>query len=101
MLFFALIIFLTVEQTFGEWYTTVAFLLGATTSIISGYIGMQIAVRANVRTARESVISLDRGFNVAFRGGIVLGFTLVGLALLVLMVLIVAYRGIFVTASFE
>jgi Na+/H+-translocating membrane pyrophosphatase len=52
---------------------------------------MQIAVRANVRTAKQAQESLDKAFNVAFRGGIVLGFVLVGLALLVLHLLIVLY----------
>jgi len=74
-------------------YTTIPFLLGAFTSIISGYIGMQIAVRANVRTAKEARQSLDGGFNVAFRGGLVLGFVLVGLALLVLVLLIMSYKS--------
>jgi|Transcript_19686 inorganic pyrophosphatase len=95
ILVFAVIIFFTAEQEPMVPYTTVPFLLGAFTSIISGYIGMQIAVRANVRTAKEARHSLDRGFNVAFRGGLVLGFTLVGLALLVLILLIIAYRQVF------
>lgn len=76
-------------------YTTIPFILGAVTSVISGYIGMQIAVRANVRTAKEARSSLDRAFNVAFRGGLVLGFTLVGLALFVLILLIMTYKGVF------
>ena len=76
-------------------YTTVPFLLGAFTSVISGYIGMQIAVRANVRTAKEARHSLDKAFNVAFRGGLVLGFVLVGLALLVLILIIMVYLSLF------
>ena len=88
---FAIIISLTVEPKFMTFYTTGPFLLGAVTSILSGYIGMQIAVRANVRTAKQAQDSLDKAFNVAFRGGIVLGFVLVGLALLVLHLLIVFY----------
>mmetsp|Transcript_15012 Transcript_15012/g.18969 ORF Transcript_15012/g.18969 Transcript_15012/m.18969 type:complete len:345 (-) Transcript_15012:1327-2361(-) len=90
---FSIIIFFTAEQEPMQPYTTVPFLLGAFTSIISGYIGMQIAVRANVRTAKEARSSLDSAFNVAFRGGMVLGFTLVGLALLVLIMLIKAYKA--------
>ena len=90
---FAVIIFFTAELEPWKPYTTIPFLLGAFTSIISGYIGMQIAVRANVRTAKEARQGLDRAFNVAFRGGLVLGFTLVGLALLVLILLIMTYRA--------
>lgn len=91
ILIFAAIIACTVEPALGTFFTTGPFLLGAFTSIISGYIGMQIAVRANVRTAKQAQDSLDKAFNVAFRGGIVLGFVLVGLALLVLHLLILLY----------
>lgn len=92
---FAVIIFFTAEQDAMVPLTTIPFLLGAITSIISGYIGMQIAVRANVRTAKEARSSLDRAFNTAFRGGLVLGFVLVGLALLVLIIIMVIYKGLF------
>jgi Na+/H+-translocating membrane pyrophosphatase len=81
---FAIIIALTVEQNHGEFWTVVPFLLGAITSIVSGYMGMKIAVRANVRTCKEATFSLHRAFVTAFRGGAVLGFFLVGMALLVL-----------------
>jgi inorganic pyrophosphatase len=56
---------------------------------------MAIAVKANVRTCKEATFSLHRGFVVAFRGGLVLGFTLVGLALLVLMGIIMVYERAF------
>lgn len=92
---FSLVIAFTVENSLGQFYTVVPFLLGAVTSIVSGYIGMAIAVRANVRTCKEAISSLHRGFVMAFRGGMVLGFTLVGLALLVLMLIIIAYRVLF------
>ena len=90
-MFFAGVIYFTAEPKTGMPYTTIAFSLGAITSILSGYIGMTIAVRANVRTARESIDSLESAFIVAFRGGLVLGFTLVGLALVVLLGLIMYY----------
>lgn len=59
-------------------------MLGSCTSIVSGYIGMYIAVRTNVRTASKAIHNMNDAFNVAFRGGMVLGFVLVGLALFVL-----------------
>ena len=89
---FAAVIFLTVDA--GSFYTTIAFVLGATTSIVSGYIGMQIAVRTNVRTAKNALTSMNEAFIIAFRGGMVLGFMLVGLALLVLIILILCYKGL-------
>jgi K(+)-stimulated pyrophosphate-energized sodium pump len=91
VLAFSIIIATTVEESIGQFQTTGPFLLGALTSIISGYIGMQIAVRANIRTAKQATISLNDAFNVAFRGGMVLGFVLVGLALLTLHLLCVFY----------
>lgn len=56
---------------------------------------MKIAVKANVRTCKKAMNSLHDAFIVAFRGGLVLGFTLVGLALLVLMLIIIAYRLVY------
>jgi len=55
---------------------------------------MSIAVKANVRTCKEAISSLHRGFVVAFRGGMVLGYTLVGMALLVLMLIIVGFKKV-------
>jgi Na+/H+-translocating membrane pyrophosphatase len=81
---FAVLIFLTAEPEFGKGYTTAAFLIGSATSILSGYIGMKIATYTNVRTTKEAAEDIGKGFVVAYRGGQVLGFVLVGLALFVL-----------------
>jgi len=94
VIFFSVVIFLTAEQSIGFPYTTVAFIVGAVTSMLSGYIGMWIAVRANVRTAKKADESLNDAFFVAFRGGMVLGFVLVGLALFMLMLLIIIYKSL-------
>ena len=58
---------------------------------------MRIAVAANVRTTKECSISLSRGFVVAYKAGSVLGFTLVGLALLFLTILIMIYRRVYLS----
>lgn len=89
---FSLIIASVVEREAGTFYVTFAFLWGALTSIVCGYIGMWIAVRANVRTTKAANSSLHQGFIVAFRGGSVLGFVLVGLGLLNLVLLIMLYK---------
>jgi len=66
---FSVLLALTVEEKIGTFYTTVAFIIGGFTSIISGYIGMRIAVYTNVRTTKESAQDIHRGFVVAYRGG--------------------------------
>merc|ERR1712087_150939 len=80
------------DGSFAFPYTTVAFIVGAITSMFSGYIGMKIATAANVKVTYLCNIDIDLGFRVAYRGGQVLGFCLVGLALLILEVLILAYK---------
>jgi H+-translocating diphosphatase len=76
----------------GTVYTTVAFLIGGTTSILAGYIGMRVAVYTNVRTTKECASDIHNGFVVAYRGGQVLGFMLVSLALAVLMLIIIVFK---------
>jgi len=81
-------------------YTTVAFLIGAITSMICGYIGMLIAVHTNWRTTYACNLSIDDGFHVAFKGGQVLGFALVGIALLILHILISIYARLFLPETY-
>lgn len=94
-------------------YTAVAFLVGAGTSILAGYIGMRIAVYSNSRTTfmcctgdkinvgDKQYKDLAPGFMAAFRGGQVLGFVLVGLALLILEVIIATFRASWFDATIE
>ena len=76
-------------------FTVIAFLLGATTSIVSGYLGMEIAVFANARTALEARRGVGHGFLVAFRSGAVMGFALTSLGLLVLWLAILGFSRYF------
>ena len=96
---FAIIIAMVVEKDPGTFYVTGAYLLGSITSIASGYIGMWISVRANVRTTMRCNSHLHLGFITAFRGGAVLGFCLVGLGLLNLVLLIMVYKAHFLDLS--
>ena len=63
-------------------FTAIAFGFGALCSALAGYIGMSIAVQANVRTATACNRSLGAGFNVAFKAGAVMGLAMVGVAVL-------------------
>ena len=74
-------------------FTAVAFALGALASGLSGYIGMYIAVRANVRTTQAASESLNKGLRVAFASGTVMSTMVVSLALLGISILFIVFTN--------
>jgi len=89
MLFAVVVLLLVAYGTGWDWYrggfTAISFLLGAFTSMASGYLGMKVAVFSNVRTTLSAQQSgWTACFNTAFRAGAVMGFALCALGMLVL-----------------
>ncbi|MBI2540809.1 MAG: sodium/proton-translocating pyrophosphatase, partial [Deltaproteobacteria bacterium] len=63
-------------------WTTLSFVLGALCSVIAGYVGMWVSIRANIRTASAVRTSLNEGLRIALRGGAVSGLFVVAMSLL-------------------
>src|ERR1700741_2610397 len=94
VIFAIVLIFLVLRQPPGNqgmqeinaltlgWKTAALYLVGAALSASAGYVGMNIAVRSNLRTAEAARGGLNKALQVAFRGGAVTGFMVVGLGLL-------------------
>ena len=82
LVIFAAVLFVLIG--FGvDWKTAICFVIGAAFSTLAGYFGMNVATKANVRTANAARVGgMNRALSIAFSGGAVMGMSVVGLGLL-------------------
>jgi K(+)-stimulated pyrophosphate-energized sodium pump len=80
--------------------TAISYLAGTICSATAGFIGMNVAVRANVRTAAAAMRGLNPALRVAFSSGTVMGLTVVGIGLLGVTILYLIFQDITVVAGF-
>ncbi|MEE1320581.1 MAG: sodium-translocating pyrophosphatase [Acutalibacteraceae bacterium] len=82
LVFFVLVLFVAIGFAIS-WPTAVSFMIGAIFSVIAGYMGMNVATKANVRTTNAAMKGgMKEALSVAFSGGAVMGMSVVGLGLL-------------------
>ncbi len=82
LIIFVAVLFILIGVGIGNWVTAVCFLVGALFSTVAGYIGMNVATKANVRTAAAAKDSgMNKALSIAFSGGAVMGMSVVGFGL--------------------
>ena len=91
---FVVVLFIILCVTPGlGWQTAVSFLVGAIFSVLAGFFGMQVATKANVRTANAAKEGgMNKALGVAFSGGAVMGMSVVGLGLFGIGILYVIFK---------
>lgn len=99
---FVVVLFVAIGLGLGSWITALCFLFGALFSILAGYIGMNVATKANVRTANAARTSgMNKALSIAFSGGSVMGMCVVGLGLLGASVLFLIFKDTSVLFGFS
>ena len=99
---FVVVLFVAIGLGLGSWITALCFLFGALFSILAGYIGMNVATKANVRTANAARTSgMNKALSIAFSGGSVMGMCVVGLGLLGASVLFLIFEDTNVLFGFS
>ena len=97
---FVVVLFVAIGLGLGSWITALCFLFGALFSILAGYIGMNVATKANVRNAARTS-GMNKALSIAFSGGSVMGMCVVGLGLLGASVLFLIFEDTNVLFGFS
>lgn len=102
LIVFVIVLFLLIGFGIGNWVTAICFVVGALFSTLAGYFGMNVATKANVRTAnaaRES--GMNKALSIAFSGGAVMGMCVAGLGALGVSVVYILTKNVDVLSGFS
>lgn len=102
LIVFVIVLFLLIGFGIGNWVTAICFVVGALFSTLAGYFGMNVATKANVRTAnaaRES--GMNKALSIAFSGGAVMGMCVAGLGALGVSVVYILTKDVYVLSGFS
>ena len=102
LIVFVIVLFLLIGFGIGNWVTAICFVVGALFSTLVGYFGMNVATKANVRTAnaaRES--GMNKALSIAFSGGAVMGMCVAGLGALGVSVVYILTKDVDVLSGFS
>ena len=102
LIVFVMVLFLLIGFGIGNWVTAICFVVGALFSTLAGYFGMNVATKANVRTAnaaRES--GMNKALSIAFSGGAVMGMCVAGLGALGVSLVYIVTKNVDVLSGFS
>lgn len=109
-LFVVLLLFLPTELTGGtvpiisgrlNWEQAMAYIIGALGSMLAGWLGMYVGVKANTRAAQGCTLGTKKGFDIAFFGGAVMGLAVVGVALIGVSIIYWIFQSPIVVLGFS
>ena len=101
LIIFAIILFLLIGLAIS-WTTAICFVVGGLFSTIAGYFGMNVATKANVRTANDARTSgMNKALSMAFSGGAVMGMSVVGLGLFGASIIYIITKNVDVLSGFS
>jgi len=98
---FVAIMAVIVSFLLNNYLVGVAYVLGSACSALAGYFGMQVALKANVKSANAARSSLNKAFPIAFYGGAVMGMSIVGIALLGVSLLYYIFGNLNIVLGFS
>lgn len=102
LIIFVAVLFVLIGVGIGSWVTAVCFVVGALFSTLAGYFGMNVATKANVRTANAAKESgMNKALSIAFSGGAVMGMCVAGLGALGVSVVYILTKNVDILSGFS